>query len=104
MPPRPPPTITFDTVDEIHKFFMNSALCQAWNRNHKIVKFHQLFQKLLVMGALHLRFLFCKLCVMINFSLRHNVLCFSFVVVLYSMYSFYAIIKVVPLDERDCYV
>ena len=35
-----------------------------------------------------------KLCVLINLNLRHNVLCFSFVVVLYSMYSFYAIIKV----------
>ena len=34
-----------------------------------------------------------KLCVMINFSLRHNMLCFSFVIVLYSMYSLYAIIK-----------
>ena len=31
-----------------------------------------------------------KLCVMINFSLHHNVLCLSFVVVLYSMYSLYA--------------
>ena len=40
-----------------------------------------------------------KLCVMINFSLRHNVLCFSFVVVLYSIYSLYAIIKVVLLNE-----
>ena len=38
-----------------------------------------------------------KLCVMINFS-------FSFVVVLYSMYSLYAIIKVVLLNERDCHV
>ena len=28
-----------------------------------------------------------KLCVVINFSLQHNVLCLSFVVVLYSMYS-----------------
>ena len=45
-----------------------------------------------------------KLCVMINFSLCHNVLCFSFVVVLYSMYSLYAIIKVVILNERDCHV
>ena len=45
-----------------------------------------------------------KLCVMINFSLRHNVLCFSFVVVLYSMYSLYAIIKVVLLNEKDCHV
>ena len=40
------------------------------------------------------------LCVMINFSLRHNVLCFSFIVVLYSMYSLYANIKVVLLNER----
>ena len=45
-----------------------------------------------------------KLCVMINFSLRHNVLCFSFAVVLYSMYSLYVIIKVVLLNERDCHV
>ena len=45
-----------------------------------------------------------KLCVMINFSLRHNVLCFSFVVVLYSMYSLHAISKVVLINERDCHV
>ena len=45
-----------------------------------------------------------KLCVMINFSFRHNELCFSFVVVLYSTYSLYAIIKVVHLNERDCHV
>ena len=45
-----------------------------------------------------------KLCVMINFSLRDNVLCFSFVVVLYSMYNLHAIIKVVLLNERDCHV
>ena len=31
-----------------------------------------------------------KLCVMFNFCLRHNVLCLSFVVVLYSMYNLYA--------------
>ena len=45
-----------------------------------------------------------KLCGMINFSLRQNVLCFSLVVVLYSMYSLYAIIKVVFYNERDCHV
>ena len=47
-----------------------------------------------------------KLCVMINVSLRHNVrmLCFSFAVVLYSMYRLYAIIKVVLLNERDCHL
>ena len=47
-----------------------------------------------------------KLCVMINFSLQHNVLCLNFVVVLYSMYSLYAVavIKMVLLDERGCHV
>ena len=55
--------------------------------------------------ALHLPFYPVKFCVMINFSrLCHNVLCFSFVVVLCSMYSLYAIIKVVLLNERDCHV
>ena len=58
------------------------------------IKFHQVFQELLVMGrgggggGGH-SFSTCyslKLCVVINFSLRHNVLCHSFVVVLYSMY------------------
>ena len=50
------------------------------------IKFHQLFQKLLLMveGA--------------------QCACFSFVVVLYSMYSLNAIIKVVLLDERDCHL
>ena len=38
-------------------------------------------------------------CVMTNFSLRHNGLCFSFLVVLYSMYSLYAIITMVLLKE-----
>ena len=55
------------------------------------------------MGALH-AFYSVKLCVMINFSLCHNVLCFSFVVVLCSMYSLYAIMKVVLLNEGDCHV
>ena len=71
------------------------------------IKFHQLFQRSLVMGGgghSASAFYSVKLCVMINFSLRHNVLCFSFVVVLYSMYSLYAIIKVVLLNERDCHV
>ena len=45
-----------------------------------------------------------KLSVMINFSLRYNVLCFSFVVVFYLMYGLCAIIKVVFLNERDCHV
>ena len=37
---------------------------------------------------------------MINFSLLHNVICFSFVVVLHFMYSLYAISKVVLLIEK----
>ena len=73
------------------------------------MKFHQYFQRSLVMGGgggvwAHSAFYSVKLYVMINFSLRHNVLCFSFVVVLYSMYSLYAIIKAVLLCERDCHV
>ena len=45
-----------------------------------------------------------KLCVIINCSLSHNVLCFSFIAVLYSIYSLYAVIKMVLLDERGCHV
>ena len=45
-----------------------------------------------------------KLCVTINFSLHHNVLCLSFVAVLYSMYSLYAVIKMVLFDERGCHL
>ena len=85
---------------------MISALSQAWSRNHNIFKFHQLFQKLLVIeggggggGLSTSSFSSVKLCVMINFRIRHDVLCFSCVVVLYSMYSFYAIIKVVFMKE-----
>ena len=55
-------------------------------------------------GREHSAFYSVNMCVMINFSLRHNVLCFSFVVVLYSIYSLYAIIKMVLLNERDCHV
>ena len=78
------------------------------------IKFHQLFQKLLVMGGgggegegrghSNSVFYSVKLCVMINFSLQHNVLCLSFVVVLYSMYSLYAVIKRFLLYERGCHV
>ena len=52
-------------------------------------------------GGRHSAFYSVKLCVVVNFSLRHNVLCFSFVD---SVYSLYAIIKVVLLNERDCHV
>ena len=45
-----------------------------------------------------------KLCVMINFGLHHNALCLSFVVVLYSMYGLYAVIKIVLPDEKGCHV
>ena len=68
------------------------------------IKFHQLFQRSLVIGGGEggghsaSTFYSVKLCVMINFSLHHNV---SFVVVLYSIYGLYAIIKVVLLNERD---
>ena len=44
------------------------------------------------------------LCLMINFGLHHNVLCLSFVVVVYSIYSLYEAIKMVLLDERGCHV
>ena len=66
-------------------------------------KFHKLFQKLLVMGReghSNSTFYSVKLFAMINFSLHH----LSFVVVLFSMYSLYAVIKMVLLDERGCHV
>ena len=111
-----PPTITFDRVDEIQNFFMNSALGQAWSRIHKIFKFHHLFQKLLVIweggggggGGRHTNSAFysVKLCVMINFSLCHNkVLCFSFAVVVYAciayMQWFYLMKEAVICDKNS---
>ena len=72
------------------------------------INFHKLFQKLLVMegGGRHSNSTFysVKLCVMINFSLDHNVLCLSFVVVMYSMYNLDAVIKTVHLDQRGFHV
>ena len=71
------------------------------------IKFHQLFQELLVMrggGHSNSTVYSVKLCVVINFSLQHNVLCLRFVVVLYSVYSLHAVIKMVLLDERGCHV
>ena len=76
-------------------------------------KFHQLFQKLLVIGGggggggvgqSNSTLCPVKLCVRINFSLQQNVLCLSFFVVLYSMYNLYGGIKMVLLDERGCHV
>ena len=74
-----------------------------------LIKFYQLFLKVIGDGGgggghSNSAFYFVKLCVMINFSLQYNVLCLSFVVVLYSMYSLYAVIKRVLLDERGCHV
>ena len=89
---------------------MNHALCHAGSMIHKI---SSTLSKIIGDGEggkgeggggeghSASAFYSVKLWVMINFSLRHNVLCFSFVVVLYSMYSLYAIIKVVLLNERD---
>ena len=79
---------------------MNPALFDAGNRIHK---FSSTLSKVIGDGGggqSAFAFHSVKLCVMINFSLLHNVLCFSFVVVLYSIYSLYAIIKVVLLNER----
>ena len=87
---------------------MNPALCHTGSRIHEI---SSTLSKVIGGGGgggggghFTSAFYSIKLCVMINFSLRHNVLCFSFVVVLYSMYSLYAIIKVVLLNEKDCHV
>ena len=83
---------------------MNPALCDAGSRIHKISS--TLSKVIGDWGRGNSAFAFysVKLFVMINFSLRHNVLSFSFVVVLYSMYSLCAIINVVLLNERDCHV
>ena len=83
---------------------MNPALCDAGSRIHKISS--TLSKVIGDGGGGHSASTFysVKLCVMINFSLRHNVLCFSFVVILCSIYGLYAIIKVVLLNERDCHV
>ena len=84
---------------------MNPALCHAGSRIHKNSSaLSKVIGDLGGGGHSTSAFYSVKLCVMINFSLRHNVLCFSFVVGLYSMYSLYAIIKVVLLNERDCHV
>ena len=67
------------------------------------IKFHQLFQKLVMEeweGHSDFAVYSVKLCVMINFSLQNNVLCLSFVVVLYSMYSLFAVIKWLSLMKE----
>ena len=70
---------------------MNPALCHAGSKIHKI---SSTLSKVTGDeggggGGEHSAsaFYFVKLCVMINFSLHHNMLCFSFAAVLYSMCS-----------------
>ena len=103
VPPPPPPITLIEWMK--FKVFMNPALCDAGSRLHKISSTPS---KVIADGGGggegHSAFYSVKLCVMINFNLCHNVLCFSFVVVLYAMYSLYAIIKVVLFNERDCHV
>ena len=91
-------------MDEIQGFFMNHALCHTGSRIHKI---SSIFSKGIGDGGggdSSTAFYSVKLCALINLNLRHNVLCFSFVVILYSMDSFYAIIRVALFDERGCHV
>ena len=85
---------------------MNPALCHAGSRINKI---SSTLSKVIGDGGgggghSASSFYSVKLCVMTNFSLRHNALCFSFAVVLYDTYSLYAVIKMVLLNERDCHV
>ena len=85
-------------------FFMNPTFYHAGSRIHKI---SSTLSKVIGDGGrghFLATFYSVKMWIMINFSLCNNVLCFSFVVVMYSMYSLYAIIKVVLLDERGCHV
>ena len=76
---------------------MNLGLCHAGSRIHNILSTLSKVIGDRGGGGGGGGFYSVKLCVMINFILHHNVLCFSFVVVLYFMYSLYAIIKVVLL-------
>ena len=87
---------------------MNPALCDAGSRIHKMPS---ALSKVIgywggERGVKHSASAFysVKLCVMVNFSLCHNMLCVSFLVVLYSMYILYTITKVVLLNEKDCHV
>ena len=78
------------------------------------IKFHQLFQKLLVIGGgggdgghSNSAFYSVKLCVMVNFSLHHNVLCLSFVIVLYStiaciqLLKWFSLMKMVVMRNKN---
>ena len=89
---------------EAHRFksFKVTELGHAGSRIHKI---SSTLSKVIGDGGgggehSNSAFYSVQLCVMINFSLQHNVLCLSLVVVLYSMCSLYAVIKMVLLDER----
>ena len=93
----PSPTNNFDRVDEIQRFLpvLLSVMLGAAFKDH---------WRLAGGGHSTSASYSVKLCAIINFSLCQNVLCFSFVVVLYSMYSLYVIIKEVLLNERDFHV
>ena len=93
-PPPPPKKKNFDRVDEIHRFFMNPALCHAGSKIHKVLS--TLSKVIGDWGGGHFTSVFYSviyLCAMINFSLRNNLLSFSFVVIFYSMYSLHVIIN-----------
>ena len=97
-PPPPPPTNNFYRVNEIQRFLW---ILVSVTLGAEFITFDQLFQRLLVMGGggggrglhLHLAFYSVKSCVMINFSLNHNVLCFSFVVVCTSCIAYIQLLK-----------
>ena len=75
---------------------MNPALCHAGSRSHKVLSTLSKVIGDWGGGGGHSTSVFYSviyLCAMINFSLRHNVLCFSFAVVFYSMYTLHVIIN-----------
>ena len=75
---------------------MNPALCHAGSRIHKVLSTVSKVIGDWGGGGGHSTSVFYSviyLCAMISFSLRHNVFCFSFVVVFYSMYNSHVIIN-----------
>ena len=84
---------------------MNPILCHTGSRIHKISStLAKVIGDRAGEGATPpVPFILQNCFFLINFSLLPIVLCFSFVEVLYSMYSLYAIINV-ALDERGCHV
>ena len=58
----PPATKNFERVDEIHRFFMNPALCHAGSRIHKVLStVSKVIGDWGGGGTLHLRLLFCNI-------------------------------------------